>query len=183
MLAPFPFTLSRPTRLYRFMRTAAISAVLAVTPVLAAEPTPAKPAIMTDSTAPQLASEYLAYPGSLPSKVMAVQSAARVVLEVAVWTGMTRTFTVTVPDIDVPRTSADAPKCERDLAEKSIAFAQQFLGNTKHVLARDLRMHDTGGDVAKGAIITEAGSLADALKSKGFARSPDKSNTPWCTDK
>lgn len=183
MMTPSKITRSRSAGLRRFAWTIATSAALVTLPALAADPTPAQPAAKTDSTAPQLASEYLAYPGSFPSKVLAVQSAARVVLEVAVWTGMTRTYTVTVPDIDVPRTSADAPKCERDLAAKSITFAQQFLSNTKQVLARDLRMHDTGGDVAKGAIITDAGSLADALKSKGFARSPDKASTPWCTDR
>lgn len=180
-MTPFKITHPRSSRLRRFAWTAATSAALIAVPAFAADPAPAT--TKTDSTAPQLASEYVAYPGSYPSKVLAVENAARVVLEVAVWTGMTRTYAVTVPGIDVPRTSADAPKCERDLAAKSITFTQQFLSNAKQVLARDLSMHDTAGDVAKGAILTDAGSLADALKSKGFARSPDKASTPWCTDK
>lgn len=130
------------------------------------------------------AGEYVAYPGSFPVRVMAVETASRVVLEVPVWTGFMRIFTVTLPGIVVPRDSGGAPRCERDLAVRAKAFTEAFLARTPKAEVRDIMMLDTADKNARALIYTSAGSLADALEKEGFAR-PDSatSDTPWCAAK
>jgi hypothetical protein len=130
------------------------------------------------------AGEYVAYPGAYPVRVMAVETASRVVLEVPVWTGFVRLFTVTLPGIVVPQDSGGEPRCERELAGRAKVFTQSFLARTSKVEVRDIMMRDTADKNARALIFTGAGSLADALEKEGFARSGStNAKTPWCVAK
>ena len=130
------------------------------------------------------AGEYVAYPGIYPVRVMAVESASRIVVEVPVWTGFTRVFTVTIPGVAVPRDFSGAPQCERDLAIRAKKFTESFLAHPAKVQVRDIRMQDSADEDAVAAMQTDAGSLADALRKQGFARPIGESAaTPWCKAK
>lgn len=124
--------------------------------------------------APLQAREYVAYPGAYGAKLKRVESAAKVMLEVPVWTRFVRDFTITLPDMLVP-SSKVAAACERDMAERAKKFTESFLAQASRIEARDLLMHDSADDNAKAGVFTDAGSQADALKAEGLAR-PDYNN-------
>lgn len=124
--------------------------------------------------------EFTPYPGTYPAKVMTVETASRVVVEVPVWTGFVRTFKITVPGIVVPRDDRKAPRCERALAKQAKQFTESFLAQTTKVQARDIRMEDSGKEDAKADVHTDMGSLADALIKNGFARPEGSPAEPWC---
>lgn len=130
--------------------------------------------------APLQAREYVAYEGAYGAKLKSVESAAKVVLEIPVWTGFVRDFDITLPDIVVP-SSKGAAACERAMAERAKAFTESFLAHASKIEARDLLMHDSADENARAGVFTDAGSLADALKAEGLAR-PDNINAdaPWC---
>ncbi|HQU16326.1 MAG TPA: hypothetical protein PLO69_09510 [Gammaproteobacteria bacterium] len=124
---------------------------------------------------------FLAYPGVYPAKVVSVESANIVVLSTNVWTGYSKTFRVTLRDVEVPQDTPAAPVCQRTLAAKALEFTQKFLSNATNVQLRDIQMEDTASKNAVAPIFTEQGSLADALKQKGLGRPPgDKPGKPWC---
>lgn len=130
--------------------------------------------------APLQAREYVAYAGAYGVKLKSVESAAKVVLEVPVWTGFERIFTITLPDIVVPSTKG-AQACERDMAERAKKFTESFLAQASKIEARDLLMTDSADDHAKAGVFTDAGSLADALKAEGLARPSNmNADAPWC---
>lgn len=129
---------------------------------------------------PLQAREYVAYEGAYGAKLKSVVSAAKVVLEVPVWTGFVRDFTITLPDIVVP-SDKGAEACERDMAERAKKFTESFLTQAGKIEARDLLMHDSADENAKAGVFTDAGSLADALKAEGLARADNiNADAPWC---
>lgn len=130
------------------------------------------------------AAEYVPYPGVYPARLKSVETPARFVMEVPVWTGFERVLTITLPDIAVPRSTGGAPACERELAGRAKKFSETFLTQASRLEVHDITMNNTGETNAKAPVFTNAGSLADALKKGGFARSSDvPSDTPWCADK
>ncbi len=134
-------------------------------------------------TAAQAAPMYVAYPGSYPATVATVETAARAEMNVLVWPGFARVLHVTLPGIDIPKDTSSAPACERKLAQEAKKFTQSFLASAKKIQVHDIQMQDTGTDIAQAPIFTEAGSLSEALKTKGFARdSSAKPAKPWCVD-
>ena len=132
--------------------------------------------------APLHAREYVAYPGSYPAKVKSVESAAQMTMEVPVWTGFVRDFSITLPDVSVPRNTGEAPECERQLAERAKKFTESFLAQGGRLQARDLTMTDSADKNAKAGVFSEAGdSLTEALRSEGLARAIDVgADVPWC---
>lgn len=130
--------------------------------------------------APLQAREYVAYEGAYGAKLKSVESAAKVVLEVPVWTGFVRDFKITLPDIVVP-SSKGAAACEREMAERAKQFTESFLAQASKIEARDLMMHNSADENAKAGVFTDAGSLADALKAEGLARPSNmNADAPWC---
>lgn len=134
-------------------------------------------------TAAQAAPLYVAYPGSYPATVSTVETAARMEMNIMVWPGFARVLHVTLPGIDIPKDTSSAPACERKLAQEAKKFTQSFLSSAKKIQVHDIQMQDTGTDIAQAPVFTEAGSLSEALKTKGFARdSSTKPAKPWCVD-
>lgn len=157
-------TLSRQSRF--LVRAAAVAALAALA-----------------GTTAQAAPMYVAYPGSYPATAANVETAARIEMNVLVWAGFARVLHVTLPGIDIPRDTSSAPVCERKMAQEAKKFTQSFLAAAKKIQVRDIQMRDTGTDIAEAPIFTEAGSLSEALKTKGFARaSGAKPVKPWCVD-
>lgn len=140
--------------------------------------------LLLAGTAGAAEAEYVPYPGVYPARLKSVETPGRFVFEVPVWTGFVRVLTITIPDIAVPRSTGGAPKCERELAGRARKFSEAFLTQASRVEVHDITMQNTGDTNAKAPVFTNAGSLADALKKGGFARSSDvPSDTPWCVDK
>lgn len=136
------------------------------------------------AAAPVGAAEYVPYPGTYPARLKSVETPARFVFEIPVWTGFTRVFTITLPGVAVPRSTGGAPACERELANRAKNFSESFLTQALRVEVHDITMQDSSDANAKAPVFTNVGSLAEALKKNGFARSSDvASDTPWCSDK
>lgn len=124
------------------------------------------------------AETYNPYPGKLPAKVVNVASASVIDLEAETWPGYSRTFRVSLPDIQVPNSNS-AKVCQRKLAEKAKAFAEDYLANADSIALSDLQMSNSAEQSVSGQILTNQGSLVEALKRNGFARSIDNKE-PWC---
>lgn len=124
------------------------------------------------------AETYNPYPGKIAAKLVNVVSASVVELEAETWPGFKRTFTVTLPDVQVPR-SDGATVCQRQMAEEAKAFTASYLSNASAIHLSGLQMANSAEQNASGQITTNQGSLIDALKGKGFVKAADNSE-PWC---
>lgn len=121
---------------------------------------------------------YSPYPGKLPAKLVNVATASVIDLEAETWPGYSKTFRVSLPDIQVPSSQASTV-CQRKLAEKAKTFAEDYLAKANSITLSDLQMSNSGDQSISGQIHTNEGSLVDALKRNGYARSPNDQK-PWC---
>jgi endonuclease YncB( thermonuclease family) len=123
------------------------------------------------------------YPGRMMGKLVSIESPITVTLQMQTWPGYFRSFTVTVPGIVVPEDTAGAPDCQRELAAKAMQFTQDYLADAKKIIAPDMRMKNSADQYAVAPILTEKGSLGEALIAEGLARPDSVDPTePWCTD-
>jgi hypothetical protein len=138
-------------------------------------------AVSLGASAAPAAKPHIAYPGSLPAQVTGIESAMVVKLDAQTWPGFRRAFRITLPGIQVPEDTRDAPTCQREMAERALTFTETFLYDAEQVEVRDILMTNTGDPDGRANIYTEQGSLADALQAAGLARpgsvDPDR---PWC---
>ncbi len=126
------------------------------------------------------AQEYNPYPGQLPARVVNVISASTINIEAETWPGYSKTFKVSLPDIQIPNSSSEKV-CQRQLAEKALAFTKDFLAAGTNITVSDLKMANSSSQSATAKIQTNQGSLSEALKNHGFARSAEnKTEKPWC---
>lgn len=139
-----------------------INAAVAIIPVANAEP-------------------YSPYPGTLPAKLVTVKSALTIDVSAQTWPGFTRTFSISLSGIEVPKNNSDAQLCQRELAEQAFEFVKEYLGNAAKIEIHDMTMQTSADQNVEADIYTEKGSLTKALKSKGLARPIDtENNEPWC---
>ena len=129
------------------------------------------------------AAEYVPYPGRMMGKLVSVDSPITVTLTMQTWPGFFRDFTVTMPGIVVPEDTSGAPDCQRELAAKAMTFTREFLADAKKIIAPDMRMENSADKNAIAPILTDKGSLGEALIAEGLARPDSVDPTkPWCTD-
>ena len=121
------------------------------------------------------------YPGKRQVRLVAVNAPETVVVNFETWPGFQRNFRVTVPGLDVPEDTPNAPDCQRELAARALAFTRHFLSNAKKIFIQDISMENSASEDATSPILTEKGSLAEALIKEGLAR-PDSVDPrePWC---
>jgi hypothetical protein len=95
--------------------------------------------------------------------------------------GFFRTIRVHLPDLAVPQDTPQADDCEREAAQKAMAFTEKFLADASKIYIQDMRMMNSADDDGISPILTNKGSLSAALEKEGLARS-DKidPNVSWC---
>jgi len=127
--------------------------------------------------------DYVPYPGRMVGKLISVESPITARLRMQAWTGFYKIFRVTIPGIVVPEDTAGAPDCQRELAAKAMKFTRDYLADAKKIIAPDMRMESNEAEDAFAPILTDKGSLGDALIAEGLAR-PDSVDhaKPWCKD-
>ena len=131
-------------------------------------------------TSQVMAQDYSPYPGKLSAQVVNVLSASTINIEAETWPGYSKTFKISLPDVQVPSSTSEKI-CQRKLAEQALAFTQDFLAAGTTITVSDLKMANSSSQSATAKINTNQGSLIDALKSHGFARSAENATEePWC---
>jgi len=127
------------------------------------------------------AEPYIAYPGPTRAEVDAIETPMVVHIQAETWPGFRRAFRITLPGIQVPEDIPDAPACQREMAQRALAFTKTFLKDGGRVEVRDIRMQNTAVADGEAHLYTRQGSLAAALEAAGLARpstvDPDQ---PWC---
>ncbi|NOR69730.1 MAG: hypothetical protein GQ532_08585 [Methylomarinum sp.] len=137
-------------------------------------------ACSTTLTSQVMAQDYNPYPGKLSAQVVNVVSASTINIEAETWPGYSKTFKVSLPNIQVPSSNSEKI-CQRKLAEQALAFTQDFLAAGTTITVSDLKMANSSSLSATAKILTNQGSLTDALISHGFARSAENvTEEPWC---
>lgn len=96
-------------------------------------------------------------------------------------TGFFRTLGIRLPHIVVAQDTPQADVCEREAAKRAMRFTQDFLDSAKKIYVQDMRMENAADEIAISPILTDKGSLSEALIKEGLAR-PDSvdPDTPWC---
>jgi len=138
--------------------------------------------LYADNTQPKKKELFNAYPGAYTAKILSVKGTNEIELLAYVWTGYPKNLVASLQGIAVPEINEKSPVCEKKIAEKGLAFTEEFLAKSKKVELHDIYMKDTSTRDGITTISTEEGSLATALINKGLARSSsvDK-KTPWCS--
>lgn len=125
--------------------------------------------------------DYVPFAGKLQVKLIAIDKPNKVTVDVETWPGFFRNISITLPGITVPQDTAQSPVCERKLAEEALVLTREFLSVAKTVYVDNMRMRTSADAEAMSDIITDNGSLSEALKKAGLARSaPAGSAVSWC---
>lgn len=137
--------------------------------------------VLSSSLAVASDTSFNAYPGTYEASFLNVEAANIINVSAKVWTGYPKSLRITLPNIDVPVNHAKAPVCQAKMVQDALDFTNKFMSEAKKVQVSDIYMDNTASSDATTNIVTNAGSLADALLSKGLARpaSIDKKQ-PWC---
>jgi len=127
------------------------------------------------------AETYAPYPGILAAKLVAVNSAANIVLSAETWPGFRRTFSISLAGIEAPQDKPGIEPCQRELAEQALEFVKKYLSDAARIEIHDMTMHTSAEQNVRADIHTEQGSLSEALLRQGLARPKVKGNNePWC---
>lgn len=128
-----------------------------------------------------LFADYVPFPGKLPVTLVSVDSPKEVVVSFETWPGFRRNTTIVLPGIVVPVDTPQADACERELAAKALEFTQKFVDDAKQLYVQDMRMETSADATVLSDIITDHGSLTQALKAEGLARADSvPTETSWC---
>ncbi|HHH44323.1 MAG TPA: hypothetical protein ENK49_09310 [Gammaproteobacteria bacterium] len=137
-------------------------------------------AFMLSATA--LAGTFVPYPGKREVTVARVEEPDLVFVTFNTdATGFFRTLGIRLPHLVVAQDTPQADECEREAAARALQFTRDFLERAKKVYVQDMRMENSADEQAVSPILTDRGSLSDALIQEGLAR-PDSvdPDTPWC---
>ena len=127
------------------------------------------------------ADTYSPYPRKLSATFVAAKSASTIDVSAETWPGFTRTFSISLTGIEVPKDASNVKPCQRELAKKALIFIQDYLNGATTVEIHDMTMQTSADRNVEADIHTEKGSIIAALKNHGFARSTDILNEkPWC---
>ncbi len=133
-------------------------------------------------SATALAGTFVPYPGKREVTVARVEEPDLVFVTFNTdATGFFRTLGIRLPHLVVARDTPQSDACEREAAARALQFSRDFLAHAKKVYVQDMRMENSADEQAVSPILTDQGSLSDALVKEGLAR-PDSvdPDTPWC---
>lgn len=128
-----------------------------------------------------LMADYVPFPGKIQVSVVSVDAPSEIVVSYETWPGFRRNTLIKLPGIDIPKDTPQSDDCEREKAAKAMEFTQQFIGEAEKIFVKDMRMETSASEEAYSDILTNHGSLSQALKAEGLAR-PDSvaPDTSWC---
>lgn len=127
------------------------------------------------------AADYVPFPGKIAVTLVRVETAKDIVVSFETWPGFARNTTIELPGIAIPHDSPQTDDCERQRAVKALAFTQQYFDEAKSIYVQDMRMETSADTTAFSDIISDQGSLTQALESQGLARSANvPAKTSWC---
>lgn len=130
---------------------------------------------------PSIMAEYVPFPGKLAVKLLDVEAPNVIFVNFETWPGFPRSVHVVLPGIAVPEDTPQADDCERDKAARAMTFARQFVTEAGKLYVQDLRMETSADTDGYSDILTEHGSLSQALVKEGLARSDTVApDTSWC---
>ncbi|MGR9051286.1 MAG: hypothetical protein ACU84J_01425 [Gammaproteobacteria bacterium] len=117
----------------------------------------------------------------MPAQLVGVKSAGVISVEAETWPGFSRTLDISLAAIQIPRDVPGVSACERDMAGKALAFVEDYLAGVKKVTIAGMKMESSAQANAEADILTDKGSLIQAMVSSGFARPNDaESGKSWC---
>ena len=137
--------------------------------------------IITLSYSLTVFADYEPYPGKHQARLISVDSASSITVNIETWPGYARTIYITLPDLILPGNTMQPPACELELAQKALIFTHDFVTLAKKIIINNLRMNTSADEYGTAGVYTEKGSLGAALKKEGLARSSSiDPETPWC---
>lgn len=108
--------------------------------------------------------------GPYKAEVVKVKDGDTVLIDVALWPGLTKRISLRLNGINTPeKRGKGVTVCEKFAAQKATEFTQHFLKDTKFVLVTDVRLGKYAGRVL-GNIIKDDEDLGKALLVAGHAR-------------
>lgn len=124
---------------------------------------------------------YSPFSKKLAAQLVAIKSVSSIDVSAETWPGFSRTFSISLSNIDTPKNSPDVSLCQQQLAQKALDFVQDYLGNASKIEIHNMTMKTSADTNANAELYTEKGSLNKALLSHGFARSDGvEQQKPWC---
>ncbi len=125
--------------------------------------------------------EYVPFPGKLAVHLLDVQAPNVIFVNFETWPGFPRSVQVILPDTAVPEDTPQTDSCEREKAQEALDFTRDFLAYSEKIYVQDMRMNTSADQQAYSDILTDKGSLSQALKKEGLARSDSvPADTSWC---
>ncbi|MCB1934316.1 MAG: hypothetical protein KDF59_00075 [Nitrosomonas sp.] len=121
------------------------------------------------------------FPGKLPVQVVNVEAANIIHVNLETWPGFRRDIRIFLPNLAIPAQGPNPKDCEYELAHLAHEFAINFLENAKDIRVHDMWMENSSSEYAISSILTQNGSLDNALRHEKLARPADLANQqPWC---
>jgi len=129
-----------------------------------------------------IADEFVPYMGKREATLVRVDAPNLIVVTFDTDAiGFFRTIRVRLPGIVIARDTPQADDCEREAAQKALAFTQKFLADAEKIYIKDMRMQNSADEEGISPILTNKGSLSAALIKEKIARSDSvDSDVPWC---
>lgn len=125
--------------------------------------------------------DYVPFPGRLAVHPLAVDAPNVVFVNFPAWPGYLRGVRVVLPGLAVPLDTAQASDCERDLAIRAMALTRAFVAEARTLHIRDLRMETSADERGYSDLVSDRGSLSQALLKAGLARADTvAADTGWC---
>jgi len=125
--------------------------------------------------------EYVPFPGKLAVHLLDVEAPNIIFVNFETWPGFPRSVQVILPDTVVPEDVPQADSCEREKAQKALGFTREYLAGSGKIYVKDMRMNTSADQQAYSDILTDKGSLSQALRKEGLARSGSvPTDTSWC---
>lgn len=121
------------------------------------------------------------FPGKLPVEVVKVEAANIIHVRLETWPGFRRDMRIFLPNLLLPAQGLEPKECEYELAQMAYEFTVNFLENATDIHVNDMWMEHSASTDAISSILTNNGSLDNALRRERLARPADlEQNQPWC---
>ena len=121
------------------------------------------------------------FPGKLPAKIVNIEAAHIIHVNIETWPGFRRDFRITLPNLALPGQGEEIKECELALAQQAYDFAFNFLSNATTVHVRDMQMTDSASLDAISSIYTNNGTLDNALRREKLAKlAASTHDESWC---
>ncbi|GEM_PF-903400 len=127
------------------------------------------------------AAAFVPYPGKREATLVNVEAVDSIVLSFDTdSTGFTRVLSIHLPGLRLPRDTPRSDECERRAAHKALQVTREFLAGARKLYVEDVRMENSADRDAVAEVLSDRGSLSQALVDAGVARRDDGRPVDWC---